>query len=70
MSVTAGAGEALMPLGSRPWPDMLAPCVAAPVSPRCQRDQARLLDPAGSADPEHRAQLERGADRPPPGGPL
>jgi putative SOS response-associated peptidase YedK len=33
---------------------------------RRQRDQARLFDPAASADPEHRAELERGADRPVP----
>jgi hypothetical protein len=33
---------------------------------RRQRNQARLLDPAASADPEHRAQLERRADRPRP----
>ena len=31
---------------------------------RCQRDQARLRDPAASAYPEHRAELECHADRP------
>src|SRR6266849_1596502 len=33
---------------------------------RCQRDQARLLDPAAPADPQHRAQLERGTSDPLP----
>ena len=39
-----------------------------PCSPllRRQRDQARLLDPAASADPEYRAELERRANRPLP----
>ena len=37
---------------------------------RRARDQARLFDPAASTDPEHRAQLERGADRSPTVGPL
>jgi hypothetical protein len=37
---------------------------------RCQRDQTRLLDPAGSADTQHQAQLECSADRPSPGGSL
>jgi putative SOS response-associated peptidase YedK len=37
---------------------------------RRQRDQAGLLDPTSSTDPEHRAQLERGADRPAPNCPL
>src|SRR5216683_4635074 len=37
---------------------------------RCERDQARLLDPTTSADPEHRAQLERRANRSTAGGPL
>jgi hypothetical protein len=31
---------------------------------RCQRDQTGLLDPAASTDPEHRAELERGPNRP------
>ena len=30
---------------------------------RCQRDKARVPDPARAADTEHRAELERGADR-------
>jgi putative SOS response-associated peptidase YedK len=33
---------------------------------RCQRDQARLLDPAAPPHAEHRAELERGANRPVP----
>jgi hypothetical protein len=33
MSVFVGAGEVLMPLGLRPDPAMLAPCVAASASP-------------------------------------
>src|ERR1700730_6284963 len=37
---------------------------------RRQRDQTRLLDPTASADAEHRAELERGADRPAPDRPL
>ena len=37
---------------------------------RCQRDQARLLDPAASPDIEYRAELERGADRPAAGGSM
>ncbi len=37
---------------------------------RCQRDQARFLDPTTSADPEHRSQLERGADGPASDGPV
>ena len=57
-------------LGQRPGPAILVPCVAVPVSPPCQRDQTRLLNSAAWAHPEHRTQLERGANRPPPGGPL
>ena len=33
---------------------------------RRERDQARLLDPAASPDPERRAKLERRANRPRP----
>jgi hypothetical protein len=40
---------------------LFAQVAAASVFLRCPRDQTRLLDPAASADPEHRAQLERGA---------
>jgi hypothetical protein len=47
-------------LCSRLWP--------RPFLVRCQRDQARLLYPAGSADTQYQAQLERGANRPLPGG--
>ena len=38
-------------------------CGRAPSLLRRQRDQARLLDPAGSGHPKRRAQLERGADQ-------
>src|SRR6516225_3658589 len=37
---------------------------------RCQRDQACVLDPAASADSQLPAELECGADRLPPGGPI
>src|SRR5437660_12743580 len=37
---------------------------------RCQRDQACVLDPATSADAQLPAELECGADRLAPGGPL
>jgi hypothetical protein len=33
-------------------------CGRVRLSSDCQRDQARLLDPAASADPEYRAELE------------
>src|SRR5260370_31521794 len=47
----------LSALGSRHvWP--------RPTFLRCERDQARFLDPARAADAQHRAELERGADRP------
>ena len=47
-------------LGLHPGPAM---CGRAPSLLRRQRDQARLLDPAGSGHPKRRAQLERGADQ-------
>ena len=70
MSVTAGAGEALMRLGSRLGPICSRRVWPCPSLLRRQRDQARLLDPAGSANTEHRADLEHGAYRPAPGGLL
>jgi SOS response associated peptidase (SRAP) len=47
-------------------------CHVRPRSPllRRQRNQARFLDPTAAANPEHRAELERRANRPAPGRPL
>jgi hypothetical protein len=47
------------------WASATAPLCSRHVWPRppllrCQRDQARLLDPAASPHSEHRAELERG----------
>jgi hypothetical protein len=71
MGVTAGAGEELMRLGSRPWPDMLAPCVAVPVSPLMSARSSSSRRSRRTGAPEHIASsLERSADRPAPRGPL
>ena len=41
---------------------IVSACVVMFASLRRQRDQARLLDPAASPDPKHRAEVERVAD--------
>src|SRR4051812_28877569 len=53
--------------GARHLTAHVRPC---PTLLRCQRDKARILDPARAADAEHTSQLERGADVGPSRGPL
>jgi hypothetical protein len=49
---------------------MFTGCVAGFASPRCQRDQAGLLDPAASGHAQLPAELERLADGSAAGGPV
>ena len=63
-----GLQRARRPVAWDSAPEALCSPDVWPGSPlfRRERDQTRLFDPAAPAHPEHRAQLERGADRPLP----